>query len=341
MHESALATKPWRKHAAKRSNPALTLLFKEELDLLNWLTSTYYRGAGAIIDAGCFLGGSTVALASGLTENSVGGVIHSYDMFATGDKWPDVDFSRFGLAPNQNFEDRFRQNIAEYAQFVNVHAGNLLDESWPNEPVEILFLDICKLPEVHDHATRMWFPRLIPGRSIVIQQDYGWRYYHWGDVMMEVFKNHFEVLDEVAFGRVYLCTQRITNEEAASKLYSNLAPDEKLHHMQAALASASDPLWRANMLFSQVLLAESLGRRDVAREAVKQILTFSDSLASALGDPVGTTIGQFPHYFAGPDRLPLPERFRPTPQPPVIRRRLPLMSRVRREIGRLFRKKVG
>ena len=43
-----------------------TMLVPDELRLLNFLAQDYYRGAGAIVDAGSFLGGSTVALAEGL-----------------------------------------------------------------------------------------------------------------------------------------------------------------------------------------------------------------------------------------------------------------------------------
>jgi hypothetical protein len=340
MDEWKLASKPWRKHIAKIDRRPPTLLADEELDLLHWLTSRYYRRQGAIVDAGCFLGGSTVALASGLAENPAGGVIHSFDMFATGDEWPDVTFSRFGLEPNQCFEDKFRQNLAEYLPAVQIHSGNLLDQSWDGEPIEILFLDICKTPDVHDHATRVWFPRLIPSRSIVIQQDYGWRRYHWGNVMMEVFKDNFTVLDEVAFGRIYLCTKAVTDAEASSKLYGNVSPDDKLRHMDDAVASASDPLWRANLLFSQALLAESVNRPDVAKESVRLILRLSDPLATALGDPIATTVAEFRHYFSGPDSLPLPARFRPAAKP-AVRRRLPLLGRVRREVNRLLGRKMA
>jgi hypothetical protein len=37
--------------------------------LLKWLARAAYRGDGAIVDLGCWLGGSTAALVDGLREN--------------------------------------------------------------------------------------------------------------------------------------------------------------------------------------------------------------------------------------------------------------------------------
>ena len=63
------------------------MLVPDELRLLNYLADEYYTGEGAIVDAGCFLGGSTVALADGLRRNLLRRqrteekLIHSYDRF--------------------------------------------------------------------------------------------------------------------------------------------------------------------------------------------------------------------------------------------------------------------
>jgi hypothetical protein len=45
------------------------MLSIDERRLLYILARDYFRGDGAIIEAGCFLGGSTIALAAGVTEN--------------------------------------------------------------------------------------------------------------------------------------------------------------------------------------------------------------------------------------------------------------------------------
>ena len=63
------------------------MLVPDEVRLLHHLAEEYYTGEGAIVDAGCFLGGSTVALADGLRRNlrrrrcAEEKLIHSYDRF--------------------------------------------------------------------------------------------------------------------------------------------------------------------------------------------------------------------------------------------------------------------
>jgi hypothetical protein len=330
------SSKPWRSHTLQGGNPLPTMLSLDELRLLNWLSCKYYRGAGAIIDAGCFLGGSTAALASGLSR----GTIHSYDMFQTDDSWSDVTFSSWGLKPNESFEELFRRNVADYLPRIQVHAGDLLKQTWHGEPVEILFLDICKTPALLDHATQLWFPRLIPGRSILVQQDYGWRRWYWGNVMMEVYKDHFTILDDVDVSRVYLCTKAISDEDASSKLYSNLSSSAKLQYMEDAVATVANPLSRAHLLFSYAQLADSIGAPDRAKEAVKRILSLSDQLTGALGDPIGTTLAEFSHHFTGANALQKPLQHRPISQP-TGRRSLSWFKRLNREAKRLIGRKMA
>jgi hypothetical protein len=331
-----LSSKPWRSHVLAREAGIRTMLSVDELRLLNWLTSAYFRGAGAIIDAGCFLGGSTAALASGLNRGS----IHSYDLFQTDDSWADVSFDSWALQPNQSFEDRFRKNVADYLPRIHIHAGDLFKQTWHGEPIEILFIDICKTPELFDHATQLWFPHLIPGRSILIQQDYGWRRWYWGNVMMEVYKDHFTVIDDVDVSRVYLCTKQITAGDAASNLYSRLSPSDKLRYMDDAVTSMKTPSSRAHLLFSFAQLAQSLGEQSTAKTAVARILSLSDQLVGALGDPIGTTVAEFSHYFSGPNALSLPAQMRPAPQP-ITRHRLPLLKRLHRELNRVMGRKLA
>lgn len=293
----ALKARPWRHYEARLINPPPTMLMQPELNLLHWLTSQYYRGQGLIVDAGCFLGGSTHALASGLAINPAAAhqrkLIHSYDLFSTsGVLWYDF-LPQFNLQPGQTFEDRFRRNVAEHIAWIEVHAGNLLDQTWGCEPIEILFLDICKLPPLHDHATQLWFPRLIPGRSVLIQQDYGWWDYHWGNVMMEVFRDRFAVLDDVPVAsRVFLCTHAISQAEVAERLFSRLSDNDKLRHMESAIASVGphSPFFE-HLWLNAAMLADSLGRSDLVERALTEVFT-----APVPGPAAGFARQQFPHF---------------------------------------------
>src|ERR1700722_4215054 len=65
--------------AAAKSVP--TMLTAEEGKMLCWLGEHYYQGEGAVVELGCFLGGSTVRLASGLARSGRVWQMQSYDRF--------------------------------------------------------------------------------------------------------------------------------------------------------------------------------------------------------------------------------------------------------------------
>ena len=77
------------------------MLSAAEVALLYWLGRDYYTGAGRIVDGGCFMGGSTVALARGLVDGGVwrGGErpIDVYDQFLTDAFMAESYFAPAGL----------------------------------------------------------------------------------------------------------------------------------------------------------------------------------------------------------------------------------------------------
>src|SRR3712207_5325380 len=100
-----------------------TMLMVDELRLLEFLTERYYRRAGLIVDAGCFLGGSTVALASGLRKNlAKKGVaetplIHSYDLFKVED-WTRGIYFPEDVEPGAGTLELFERNVAEFRPLI-------------------------------------------------------------------------------------------------------------------------------------------------------------------------------------------------------------------------------
>jgi hypothetical protein len=164
--------------AAKNLEPRLrqvrSMLSGPERALLFLLARNHVDGRGAIVDAGCFVGGSTLSLAMGLRENRRAGAtrIHSYDLFRYY-SWgmqgylDDVP----GVAEGADLLPVFRKNIAGYEDLVVVHPGDVLAERWPGEAIEVLFIDIAKTWDLNHHVARTFFPSLVPGHSVVVQQD--------------------------------------------------------------------------------------------------------------------------------------------------------------------------
>lgn len=202
---------------------AKTMLMPTEQQLLHSLARDYFRNEGVIVDAGCFLGGSTLALASGLRDNPRfqaaprNDVIHTYDLFAV-EPWTIGIYFPEDTAPDTSFEATFRDNIAPFADLVAVHSGDVSRAPVPNASIEILFIDLAKHWKTNDHVVRAFFPKLIPGRSLIIQQDYLYQTgTGWLPVTMEYFSEYFEIVDHTELNSVVF-------------LYTKAAPPEAFAH---------------------------------------------------------------------------------------------------------------
>lgn len=266
------------------------MLTANEQRLLHWLAGEWFEGVGSVVDAGCFLGGSTFALATGLTENRSPAAreksIHSFDLFSvTGGSWEGETLrGAFGLDAGQSFLDIYRRGLADWIDRIVVHEGDLMEHTWNGEPIEILFVDIGKSHFLHDHLMRQWFTRLIPGRSIVVQQDFGWSYYHWGNVAMEVLKNRFARLDDIpSASRVYLCVEPVSAEDVERACYDSMWPEDKMAAMEAALQTVRGGDFEPHLLYNLALVAHDVGRGDALRSAVHELqLRFPQSLPARL-----------------------------------------------------------
>ncbi|MFO1067314.1 MAG: hypothetical protein U1E14_02195 [Geminicoccaceae bacterium] len=169
--ERAVATFDFDKvfpHVRHMARPA-------ELRMLYGLARQRYTGMGAIIDAGCFLGGSTLAMARGLDDRPDRGRfrrrIHAYDKFQNstpahrrilGDACP----------PDGSFFDLFAANVDPLATYINVYNGDFRHMRWPAErPIELCFVDVAKSPGLNKAIYTRFAPAWVPGETLYIQQD--------------------------------------------------------------------------------------------------------------------------------------------------------------------------
>ena len=160
-----------------------TMLVHRELDYLTEL-SRNCTGTGRVIELGCFLGGSSVALLKGLESSGrTFQPIISYDAFEIPFK-NDEHFanwlSQYGLKPGERFRAKFDRFISPWADKVIVREGWVPDaacddqllELYPEqEPIELLFCDIAKTWGVHLSMLRAFGSHLRAG-STLVQQDF-------------------------------------------------------------------------------------------------------------------------------------------------------------------------
>jgi hypothetical protein len=179
-----------------------------------------------------------------------------------------------GLETGSVFET-FLETVCDYLDEIYCSPGDISRLRWHGAPVEVLFVDIAKSWDLNLWVLRQWFTALIPGQSIVIQQDYVWFDAWWIAVTMEYFRDCFERLGFV-FGAsaVYRCIGRVTPERIDA--FSRLTFDDMRAFMQQAIYSAPESVAQVLRCGMARLLMER-DRSEAARVLAEVKLDVSSS----------------------------------------------------------------
>jgi hypothetical protein len=194
---------------------------RQERNFVYQYAANDFKGEGAIVDLGCWLGSFTLSLAMGLRENPrvkpPGVWIHAYDLFSWED-WmnPHLAGTRWAdrYKEGDNFRDAFIEQIAPVADLVAIHPGDLTKERWePAAPIEYLLIDAMKSWELANSVIRNFFPALKPGLSLVHHHDFVHYYTPWIHLIMYRFRRYFEPLTYVPDGSyIFACRQLVPRE---------------------------------------------------------------------------------------------------------------------------------
>lgn len=216
-----------------------SMLLRKEKKLLCYLTEIVFTGEGSIIDLGCFLGGSTSFLAQGLINSNKNAVINSFDLFELGKFERDFFFPKFNLKlpDDDNFEKMFLEYTKPYRNLINHNAGNILNYNYSLGNIELLFIDLMKSSQIYDHILKEFFPNLIPGKSLVILQDYYFKNTGiWHQVLPFLLKEHLSYLTDTVYNSaVFLCIKEITQSDIKKCLWEIISTDIKIESIFYAL----------------------------------------------------------------------------------------------------------
>ncbi|TCP40512.1 class I SAM-dependent methyltransferase [Rhodovulum marinum] len=253
---------PWDRIARDAMGPAgtvPTMLSEAEQRLYFWLARDWAQGAGAIVDLGCFAGGSTARLAEGRRQAGHAPHVHAYDRFTASDRLKARLLYPAGIAPfdGQDILPLARRLLAPWDGLVRLHPGEIEDDLWTGQPIEVLTIDAAKSAGAADAIAGLFFPSLIPGASVVVQQDYfHWRQ-PWVAAQMERLAECFVPL-AVCPGAtaVFLCTRApdaatlaraacdglpdaglLADLDAARRRMARFGRDARFARMRAAIAA--------------------------------------------------------------------------------------------------------
>ncbi len=198
-----------------------SMMTSEEKTLLYNLARYYFSDQGCIIDAGIFLGASTTCFAEGLLKS--GKPLTSRRKPIRSFEWGICDtftatlfnsiYKTDSYSEGSNFCHLCADNLSYIKNMVELSFGDITDTSKHfDEPIEILFLDVCKTPTVNFNVTRNFFTKLIPGRSVIVHQDFFFEWLPWIHVTMGHLAPYVEFLGGVSNSAVYLLKEPIPQD---------------------------------------------------------------------------------------------------------------------------------
>lgn len=246
----------------------ITMLSEEEGQLLYWLARDYAEGTGAVCDLGCFAGGSTARLAAGLVANPrTGGKpleVHAYDHFSIQEAQKARYLYPAGIAPFEGTDmlAAVRTLLAPWAEGLQLHAGDLRQSALPEGPIEILFIDAAKTPETTDVIAHRFMPALIPGRSLVIHQDYQhWRQ-PWVPAQMELLSDCFELVAWCRQGTaVFRCTRAVDSAALAGAMTHPLSDADLTRLVRDAIRRFPTRPQRKRLACTLLAIEDNPGQR--------------------------------------------------------------------------------
>ncbi len=300
----AMLYPPLQKLTAEGPPSLLTtpsMMSDNERHLLYNLARRYYRGAGRIVDAGIFLGGSTHCFAAGLRENERlqaaqerwGKPILSLERAVVTQTMPSF-FARHGLGrryqPGDSFADLLVETVRRHLDLVELRIGDIIEVGDMDGRIEILFLDVLKNQKIADYAVGEYFPSLIPGRSIVVQQDYFFEGLPFVKTSQEFFGAYFDYVGEVGSSAVFRCLEKIP-PAAVRKLLNGPSAEEQLHLSSIAMQRSMDPARRLLMALSKARLIFRLYGSDEAASYLAHVESdFAGELSAAAPDRIITAV---------------------------------------------------
>lgn len=272
----------------KESGPIPGMLSFAERAMLQELVRQTWRGAGAIIDGGSFLGSSLASSAEGIrTSDSLAGVtmdsfpdgraIHGYELGFLPAPGPGVDRRRvYGGQEyflGDNFVPILEKTIAPYRDLISLHIGDLTQQAWDGSPIEVAFIDVCKTTRLNAHVSKEFFPALIPGASTLINQDFFFDRLPWIKVTMGYLSGYFQWEGQVMSSSIYRTIKSVPADVAAVDPFLEGTLEECLELHDAVDFSFLEPMYAYRMGVSRAYLIALKGSKDGALDVLRELET--------------------------------------------------------------------
>jgi hypothetical protein len=154
------------------------------------------------------------------------------------------------------------------------HPGGLVRQRWSGEPIEILFVDVAKAPELWRHILREFLPACLPG-ALLVHQDWVSAECPWLHLAMARLSEYFAAVDSPNAGTVAFRLERAIPRELLEQEDFDLPP------ATAGARFAEAASWMVGWYALEVRLAHAHwcamhGARDEAARIVAEVRAHGD-----------------------------------------------------------------
>ena len=230
----------------------------------------YTGKPGAIVDLGCWLGSTSIALAQGLLSDSPNGNVRNekvlgFDIFVW-EEWMPAHIPYCFYRPGESFLPEARRLTCEHGGGkVELIQADLSVYEWTGAPIKILLVDAMKSEDLARRIAKNFYPHLTPG-SLLIHQDFKHYYTSWVHLLQYQLREFFRFYRSVprsgavAFEGLAPIPMEIV-ERATD--FANIPDDqvEKSFHYSIDLVGADDC---TDVAAAHVMHYVHLGRKDRA-----------------------------------------------------------------------------
>lgn len=211
-----------------------TALDNREQKFLSLLGERYFSGFGAIVDAGSALGGSCECFLKGIEKNvkiltvpPPQKIIYAYELGRIYDEGAKSLINRLcsgQLEIGDSFIGILEDNLNSLPnhELVEYMWGDICQQELP-EIIEILFLDALKSKDITFRMNKM-YRHLIPGKSVIIQQDFVDGRNPWLLASIGYLRDYLEFIGHVkSSSAVFLLKDEIPDELLLYDVYNNFS----------------------------------------------------------------------------------------------------------------------
>ena len=245
-----------------------------EMTFFSESAARYVGREGAIVDLGCWLGSTSIALAQGILSRGPAAEnpnekVFGFDMFQW-ESWMPAQVPYCLYQPGESFLPEARRVVREHGGGrIELIKADLEVYQWSGGPIKILLVDAMKNERLAVQIPRNFFPSLLPG-SLLIHQDFKHYYTSWIHVLQYQLRQYFRFYRSVPSGTVAFEVVAPIPPEAVDRAteFTTIPDDETDASFRHSL-DLVEPEERPNIAAAHVMHYLHLKRTDRASHIIE------------------------------------------------------------------------